>query len=239
MTVVPDQHAQLELTNSASGPQRDTPSAPPAYAYSLQPRSTPLAYLQSLSGVYSQVLGPLHAGDDHPTSHPISQTPSLSVTITLGGELSANCQGVSGVVTSPGTLLGAFRTGSAPVTWNSSRQNAEPQWDSKQGYPTPQLQLAMRWTISDTAPSVMFALKGNIKGLQDLFLRGLGSPRDVSYSRGFSLLRVRTTPSFPCFPFILFPVSLSLSPPFHFCYPPPFPRVKGLILLVGPLRPAT
>ncbi|KAH6618125.1 ankyrin repeat-containing domain protein [Chaetomium sp. MPI-SDFR-AT-0129] len=35
----------------------------------------------------------------------------------------------------------------------------------------------------------MFALKGNINGLKDLFLRGLGSPRDVSYSRGFSLLR--------------------------------------------------
>ncbi len=54
----------------------------------------------------------------------------------------------------------------------------------------PQLQLAMRWTVPDTAQSIAFALKGDIDGLKDLFSRGLASPSDVSVSRGFSLMRV-------------------------------------------------
>lgn len=58
----------------------------------------------------------------------------------------------------------------------------------------PQLQLAMRWTVPDTAQSIAFALKGDIDGLKYLFGRGLASPSDVSYSRGFSLIRVSYYP---------------------------------------------
>ncbi len=57
----------------------------------------------------------------------------------------------------------------------------------------PQLQLATQRRVADSAQSIAFALTGNIDGLKDLFSRGLASPRDVSDSRGFSLMRV-------CFP---------------------------------------
>lgn len=63
-----------------------------------------------------------------------------------------------------------------------------------------QLQLTMQCRVPDTAQSITFALKGNIDGLKDLFSRGLASPRDVSESRGFSLMRVgfATTFSLDC-----------------------------------------
>lgn len=53
----------------------------------------------------------------------------------------------------------------------------------------PQLQLSMLRRIPDSAQSVDFALGGNIDGLKDLFKRGQASPRDVSSTRGYSLLR--------------------------------------------------
>jgi hypothetical protein len=43
--------------------------------------------------------------------------------------------------------------------------------------------------VSDTAQCVNFALNGNIEGLKYLFSHGLASPRDVSTTRGYSLLR--------------------------------------------------
>ncbi|KAL8647736.1 MAG: hypothetical protein Q9226_006311 [Calogaya cf. arnoldii] len=43
--------------------------------------------------------------------------------------------------------------------------------------------------VPDSAPCVKFALDGNIDGLKDLFKRGLASPKDVSSTRGYSILR--------------------------------------------------
>lgn len=54
----------------------------------------------------------------------------------------------------------------------------------------PQFQLTLPRLVSDTAQSINFAMNGNIDGLKWLFTRGLASPNDTSYSRGFSLLRV-------------------------------------------------
>ena len=54
----------------------------------------------------------------------------------------------------------------------------------------PQLQLSTLRRIPDSAQCVNFALNGNIEGLKDLFKRGLASPRDVSRTRGYSILRV-------------------------------------------------
>jgi hypothetical protein len=66
------------------------------------------------------------------------------------------------------------------------------------GNPGPQLQLPTQMKVPDTAQSIQFAMEGNIDGLKSLFSQGLASPRDVSNSRGFSLMRVGlTTPSPP------------------------------------------
>lgn len=54
----------------------------------------------------------------------------------------------------------------------------------------PQLQLTVPRVVSDKADSITFAMTGNIDGLKQLFSRGLASPRDISQSRRFSLLRV-------------------------------------------------
>lgn len=54
----------------------------------------------------------------------------------------------------------------------------------------PQFQLSTLRRVPDNAPAVLFASSGNIEGLKDLFQRGLASPRDVSETRGYSLLRV-------------------------------------------------
>lgn len=55
----------------------------------------------------------------------------------------------------------------------------------------PQLYLSTLRRVPDSAPCVNFALEGNIEGLKSLFKHGLASPRDVSSTRGYSLLRVR------------------------------------------------
>lgn len=44
-------------------------------------------------------------------------------------------------------------------------------------------------SVPDDAESVNFALNGNIEGLKCLFSRGVASPRDVSPTRGYTLLR--------------------------------------------------
>ncbi|KAG8625551.1 hypothetical protein KVT40_005952 [Elsinoe batatas] len=53
----------------------------------------------------------------------------------------------------------------------------------------PQLQISTTRRVPDTAQSIAFAMQGNIVGLQHLFTKGLASPRDVSDSRGYSLVR--------------------------------------------------
>ncbi|KAK0721386.1 ankyrin repeat-containing domain protein [Apiosordaria backusii] len=58
---------------------------------------------------------------------------------------------------------------------------------SLNGGPTLHLETFRR--IPDTSQSVDFAQKGNMLGLQHLFRHGLASPRDVSNSRGYTLLR--------------------------------------------------
>ena len=54
----------------------------------------------------------------------------------------------------------------------------------------PQFELSSLRRVSDSAQCVNYALNGNIDGLKDLFRRGLASPRDVSTTRGYSVLRV-------------------------------------------------
>lgn len=56
----------------------------------------------------------------------------------------------------------------------------------------PQVSLSMLRSVPDTAPCVEFALHGNIEGLRSLFRRGMASPLDVSVTRGYTLVRVRT-----------------------------------------------
>ncbi|KAK0128443.1 hypothetical protein ONS95_000416 [Cadophora gregata] len=53
----------------------------------------------------------------------------------------------------------------------------------------PQVALSTLRQVPDSAPCVDYALDGNIAGLKELFLRDLASPRDISRTRGYSLLR--------------------------------------------------
>lgn len=53
----------------------------------------------------------------------------------------------------------------------------------------PRFELSTLRRVPDSAQCVNFALTGNIEGLKDLFKRGLASPRDVSTTRGYSVLR--------------------------------------------------
>lgn len=50
-------------------------------------------------------------------------------------------------------------------------------------------QLQTLRSVPDGAACVNFALSGNINGLKHLFANGLASPRDVSVTRGYTLLR--------------------------------------------------
>lgn len=54
----------------------------------------------------------------------------------------------------------------------------------------PQFSLDTLRRVPDSAQCVSYALEGNIEGLKSLFKHGLASPRDVSSTRGYSLLRV-------------------------------------------------
>ncbi|KAK2754572.1 hypothetical protein FQN54_006973 [Arachnomyces sp. PD_36] len=51
------------------------------------------------------------------------------------------------------------------------------------------MQLDTLRRVPDTAQCVNFALQGDIEGLKYLFSQGLASPRDVSTTRGYSVLR--------------------------------------------------
>ncbi len=53
----------------------------------------------------------------------------------------------------------------------------------------PHFDLTTLRRVPDSAQCVTFALNGNVDGLKDLFRRGLASPRDVSTTRGYSVLR--------------------------------------------------
>ena len=53
----------------------------------------------------------------------------------------------------------------------------------------PQFELSTLRRVPDSAQCVNFALNGKIDGLKDLFRRNLASPRDVSTTRGYSVLR--------------------------------------------------
>lgn len=55
----------------------------------------------------------------------------------------------------------------------------------------PSLQLHTLRRVPDSSQCVSFALEGNVDGLKSLFNRGLASPRDVSSTRGYTLLRAR------------------------------------------------
>lgn len=54
----------------------------------------------------------------------------------------------------------------------------------------PQISLSTLRRVPDSAQCVSYALEGNIEGLKSLFKHGLASPRDVSSTRGYSILRV-------------------------------------------------
>ncbi|KAI1153406.1 ankyrin repeat-containing domain protein [Nemania diffusa] len=53
----------------------------------------------------------------------------------------------------------------------------------------PQFELKTLRRVPDSATCVNYAVRGNIEGLKGLFRRGAASPRDVSDTRGYSLLR--------------------------------------------------
>ena len=59
-------------------------------------------------------------------------------------------------------------------------------YDSNLG---PSFTLATFRQIPDDAPAVAFALTGDVNGLKTLFASGQASPRDVSATRGYTLLR--------------------------------------------------
>lgn len=64
----------------------------------------------------------------------------------------------------------------------------------------PQLQLSTTRRIPDDSQSIAFAMQGNIDGLKYLFSQGLVGSRDVSDSRGFTLMRVRLASTFASTP---------------------------------------
>ncbi|KAI0455479.1 ankyrin repeat-containing domain protein [Xylaria acuta] len=53
----------------------------------------------------------------------------------------------------------------------------------------PQFEIKTLRRVPDSATCVNYAVRGNIEGLKGLFKRGVASPRDVSDTRGYSLLR--------------------------------------------------
>lgn len=68
----------------------------------------------------------------------------------------------------------------------------------------PQFQLSTTRRIPDDSQSIAFAMQGNIDGLKYLFSQGLVGPRDVSNSRGFTLMRVRLVPTFVSTPYLTY-----------------------------------
>lgn len=60
----------------------------------------------------------------------------------------------------------------------------------------PQCHLSTTRRIPDDSQAIAFAMQGNTDGLKYLFSQRLVGPRDVSDSRGFSLMRVRLVSTF-------------------------------------------
>jgi hypothetical protein len=52
-----------------------------------------------------------------------------------------------------------------------------------------EFQLSTTKRVADDSQSNTFAMRGNIEGLKHLFTQGLAGPRDVSDSRGYTLMR--------------------------------------------------
>lgn len=53
----------------------------------------------------------------------------------------------------------------------------------------PEFMLSTTRRVADDSQSIAFAMQGNIEGLKYLFTQGLAGPRDVSDSRGYTLMR--------------------------------------------------
>lgn len=53
----------------------------------------------------------------------------------------------------------------------------------------PEFLLSTTRRVADDSQSISFAMQGNIEGLKQLFTNGLAGPRDVSDSRGYTLMR--------------------------------------------------
>lgn len=53
----------------------------------------------------------------------------------------------------------------------------------------PEFQMSTTRRVADDSQSITFAMQGNIEGLKHLFMQGLAGPRDVSDSRGYTLMR--------------------------------------------------
>lgn len=68
----------------------------------------------------------------------------------------------------------------------------------------PQFQLSTTRRIPDDSQSIAFAMQGNIDGLKYLFSQGLVGPRDVSGSRGFTLMRVRLVSTIASTPYLTY-----------------------------------
>lgn len=56
----------------------------------------------------------------------------------------------------------------------------------------PKVQVKTLRQVPDSAQCVQYAMAGNIDGLKDLFIRGLASPMDISTTRGYTMVRVRS-----------------------------------------------
>jgi hypothetical protein len=55
----------------------------------------------------------------------------------------------------------------------------------------PQIHLTTTRRVPDNSPAIACVMQSDIDGLKHLFSKGLAHPRDVSDSRGFTLMRVR------------------------------------------------
>ncbi|EMD97585.1 hypothetical protein COCC4DRAFT_148962 [Bipolaris maydis ATCC 48331] len=78
-----------------------------------------------------------------------------------------------------------------PYTYNAFLPIALEMQNVQRYKNSPQLQIQLHdfRVVPDTARSVWFAITGNIGGLQKLFAQGLASPKDISYTRQYSLVR--------------------------------------------------
>jgi hypothetical protein len=80
----------------------------------------------------------------------------------------------------------------APTQCWTSTPNDPGQWHLATN-PRIQLQLSVQRKVADTAKSIRFAMKGDIRALKSLFSEGLASPVEVSNSRELSLIGVGHT----------------------------------------------